>query len=681
MIFKIKKNLKRKTKTVKNEYSKIQKDVVLFFKEKGKKEKLKKLCKKIWHFILQPKVLCFIVMILCLSIMDLFVRILSGNVDTNKSYAIVSLIPRIFSISYILLFVGIIFNIPKKQSKILFSGGYFVFLLFFLVQSIYYSTMNNYFSFSIMALANEGSSYFWDAIKNANLWIWVILLLLIAGYVFIIKTYPKSTYNKKNLIRIIVVFILLHSISTASLGSANFELTWDNWRTPRNVYNNFNDSNKSMALTGLYEYTFRDFYITYIRPKTKRSDAENTFLEEVFSTNNDSIHQNKYTGLFKDKNVIFLQLEGIDDWLLTEEIMPNAYNLMKNSINFTNHYSYYNGGGSTFNSEFMVNVGYTTPFTYPMNAYTLNKNDFPYSMANLLKKQNYSIKAFHMNSKEYYSRGINYFNWGYDNYFGLKDLGVYEKNRFQLDRELLLNETFNSEMFNNNGKFVNYIISYSNHMPFTSLYSVCRQLLNIDYEEEMNTMTPEEYEEFIKNLNYSEEDCIRRQAKETDLMIGMLMDNLKEKGLYDNTVLVVYADHYLYTVSDQEILKKNGKQVENNFINHTPFFIWSSNVKKQEVNKLTSQLNILPTFLNLMGIEYNEKWYIGSDALDPNYNPMVVFVDMSWYDGEYYVDNNEVINGKTISQELLEQKNSYAEYLIKKNDLVLKYNYFKEMAN
>ena len=54
--------------------------------------------------------------------------------------------------------------------------------------------------------------------------------------------------------------------------------------------------------------------------------------------------------------------------------MPNTYSLLDHSINFTNHYSFYNGGGSTFNSEFMVNVGYTTPYTFPMNAYTLNKN-------------------------------------------------------------------------------------------------------------------------------------------------------------------------------------------------------------------------------------------------------------------------------------------------------------------
>ena len=661
------------------EYSKIRNEFVAFFKEKGKIEKIKNLLKKFWHYFIQKNVLCVFIMFMSLTLMDIMTRIIGSKIDF---YPLFKIIPRLFSLAYIILILGVSLNIKKRQGKILYSIFFFFFLILFLVQNIYYSTMNNFFSFSLMALASEGSSYFLDALRNANIFVYITLVLLIIGYVFIMRYFPQREVVRKKKIRVsIFLFLLLLLIAKLFMGSANFELTWDNWQNPRNVFNNFNDANKCMSLTGLYEYTVRDFYVSFIRTKDKKSVTESNFLDEVFSENNDNYHQNKYTGMFKDKNVIFLQLEGIDDWLLKEDIMPNTYQLLNNSLNFTNHYSYYNGGGSTFNSEFMVNVGYMTPFTYPMNAYTLNKNDFPYSMANLMKRENYSIKAFHMNSKEYYSRGINYYNWGYDNYFGLKDLGVYEKNRYYLDRELILNDTFNSEIFNTNGKFVDYIITYSAHMPFTSQYSVCRQLLNIDYEEEMETMESSDYNLFIESLNMTEEDCVKRQARETDYMIGLLIENLKEKGLYDNTIIVAFADHYLYTLNDQEILTRNGKQVDNNLINHTPFFIWSANMKKQEINKLTSQINILPTVLNLLGISYNDKWYIGKDVLDNSYDPMIVFVDLSWYDGTYYVKDGVVINGKEISSDVLEQKNSYAEYLVKKNDLVLKYNYFKEIVN
>ncbi len=679
MIINIKKDVKDKTKKVKKSYSKYKKNIISFFKEKGKKEKIKSLFISFGKYIKRDEVLKILLMSLPFIIMDIFTRIFASNITYFPLFKIT---PRLFSLAYIILFIGICLNIKEKYTKKVYSIIFFIFFILFLVHNIYYSTMGNFFGFSLMALAGEGSDYLFDALLNCNILVYIFACFLIVIYVLIMKKYPENTsFNKKKIFKVTVIFIILHIVSKIFLGSANFELTWDTWRNPKNVYNNFNDSNKCMTLTGLYEYTFRDFYVTYIKRGEAKSETESNFLNDVFSNQNDSFNKNKYTGKYKNKNVIFLQLEGIDKWLLTKDIMPNTYSLLNNSINFTNHYSFYNGGGSTFNSEFMVNTGYTTPYTFPMNAYSLNKNDFPYSLANLLKQKDYSVKAYHMNSKEYYSRGINYSNWGYDNYFGLQDLGTYTDTKYQLDRELILNETFYNEMFNNDGKFMNYIITYSNHLPFDSNRGVCNRLIKLDYENELENLSSDEKKEFIGNLNLSEEDCIKRQAKETDYMVGLLIQALKDNNLYNNTIIVAYADHYLYTVSDYEILKKNGKDIETNLINHTPFFIWSAKGKKEEVKKVTTSMNILPTVLNLLGINYNEKWYIGGDIFSKGFKPFVVFPDLSWYDGTYYVEDASVVNNKKISESLLEEKNNYAEYLVKKNDLVLKYNYFKEINN
>ncbi len=679
MIVNVKNKVLNRKNNVKYKLIKFKREFISFFKEKGKMKKIKKLLKKIWQYLLKKEIYSILLLVCPFVIMDLATRIFGSSINF---YGMFRITPRLFSIAYIILFIGISLNIKKKYCKIVYSLFFFFFFLMFLVQNIYYSIMGNFFGFSLMALAGEGSDYFLDALKNCNVFVYVVAVILVVNYYFALKIFPRNTgYNKKKLIHITVLFIILHAISKMFLGFGNFELTWDTWRNPRNVYNNFNDSNKCMTLTGLYEYTLRDFYVTYIKKTETKTDTESNFLSDVFTSNNDSFHKNKYTSKFKNKNIIFLQLEGIDNWLLTKEIMPNAYSLLNNSINFTNHYSFYNGGGSTFNSEFMVNVGYTTPYTFPMNAYTLNKNDFPYSMANLLKQQDYHIEAYHMNTKEYYSRGINYYNWGYDNYLGLQDLGTYTDTKYQLDRELILNETFYNSLFNNTGKFAKYIISYSNHLPFSSSKGVCNRLIKLDYEKKIMNMTDDEVSEYIESLGLTEEDCIRRQAKETDYMIGLLIKGLKDNGLYNNTVLIVYADHYLYTVSNNEILKKNGKDIDTNLINKTPFFIWSAGLKKEEIKKVNSQLDILPTLLNLMGITYNDKWYMGYDILDNKYKSMIVFPDLSWYDGNYYVVDNKVANKKSINAITLEEKNSYAEYLVKKNDLVLKYNYFKEIMN
>ena len=679
MIVKIKDNVINKRKRVKKGFARFKDELKSFFKEKGKIKKIKGWSISLWNYCLKNNVFNILLLALPFMIIDIATRIFGYDVSF---YSLFKITPRLFSVAYIVLIIGISINIKKRYGKIFYSGCFFIFFILYLVQSVYYGTMHNYFSFSLMALAGEGSDYFLDALKNTNIFVYIVAVILIVIYILAIKKYPKRTsYNKKKLIKVSVVFLILHVVSKIFLGSANVELTWDTWKNPRNVYNNFNDSNKCFSITGIYEYTVRDFYVNYLKGEEKKSDTENNFLSEVFSNNNDSFHKNKYTGKFKGKNVIFLQLEGIDDWVLTKDIMPNTYKLIDNSINFKKHYSFYTGGGSTFNSEFMVNVGYTTPFTYPMNAYTLNKNDFPYSMANLMKQHDYGIKAFHMNTREYYSRGINYSNWGYDNYLGLKDLGDYDDNSYQLDRELVLNQTFYDEMFKNTGKFINYIISYSNHLPFDSSKGVCHQLLKKDYEKKLEKMDTDEQMVFLENLKYDEVDCIKRQAKETDNMVGLLLKGLKDNGLYNNTIIFVYGDHYLYTVSDNEILKKHGKDIDTNLINHTPLFIWSAGMKKEEVNKVTTPLNILPTFLNLMGVNYNEKWYLGKDVFANDYKPIAIFPDMSWYDGTYYVEDGEVKNNKKINHDLLEEKNSYVDYLVKKNDLVLKYNYFKEITN
>ena len=372
------------------------------------------------------------------------------------------------------------------------------------------------------------------------------------------------------------------------------------------------------------------------------------------------------------KNLVIIQLEGMDSWIINKNDTPTLYSMMNSGYNFTNHYSFYTGGGSTFNSEFAVNTGFITPLSYTKNAYQFNKNEFPHTMANLFKEQGYSVNAFHMNDGEYYSRRLNYKNWGYDNYYGLKEDSVYTDYKYELDRELILNENFNNLLFNQEGKFVHYIISYSNHTPFTNTKGVCKMLYNLDNEQ----LLLDNPELEIEPVEMTEEECARRQAQETDYMVQLLKENLEAKDLLKDTVFVLFADHYLYTLEDKTILDKY-KNTSNNLVNNTPFFIWSPNTKKLNINKTTSQLNILPTILNLFGIKYNPNNYIGQDALGKDYNGIVFFSDYSWYDGNVYVSDGVVTNNKTITQEQLEIKNDYVSYVAKKNDLALQYNYFK----
>lgn len=639
-------------------------------------KRIKSCFKKIKEFIIKYKYI--ILMCLPFILIDLFTFLLGSSVGyvNYRFYA-----PLLFDFIYIGLFVGISANSNKIVSRVSYLVFGIIFIIIFLVNNVYFSLTKTFFDFRLMESASEGAPYFLDTLKNCNIFVYICFIIIIIAFIIGYKNIPiKKKNNYKNIGIVICSFVILHLFIPVTLGHENKELTWSSWKNPRNIYISFNDNNKSMKISGIYEYSVRNFYMTFLKTKEQENQEDIVFLDESYALKESN--KNKYTGKFKGNNIIFLQLEGIDKWLVTEEDTPTLYNMINHSYNFTNHYSYYNGGGSTFNSEFAVNTGFITPLSYNKNAYTFNKNDFPNSMAHIFKNLGYSVNAFHMNSGEYYSRKVNYLNWGYDNYYGLIDMFDYKDKSYELDRELILNEDFSKLMFPDEGNFVDYIITYSAHMPFTNTKGVCKMLYNEDIDkkiEEMNSEIENE-DEKIKTLDFvemSEEECARRQAKETDYMVSLLLDKLREKDLLDNTVIVAYADHYLYTIEDQSILAKY-KETDNNLINNTPFFIWKDGMKKKTINKVTSQLNILPTVLNLFGISYNQNDYIQTDALDSDYEPMVFFSDYSWYDGNVYVYQGEVSNGKSISNEELENKNHFITRITKKNDLTLKFDYFKK---
>ena len=633
-------------------------------------EKIKDLLKKIYTDYIKKYGYIFLIF-LPLLLMDIIIRSFGNGTNLYKVW---NIIPNLFTITWACLFIGISLSLKSKIGKWVYLSVNILFLIMFLTNGIYYSTTHNFFDFILLESTSEGAPYMMDCIKNCNIWIYIwFVIIIFTIYIGFRKIPKKDNFNYKNVIIVVLIFLLIHLLLPNLYGSANSSLEWNTWQNPRNIYKNFNDANKSMSITGLYEYTIRNFYITFLQTEEEETSEDYEFLMEAFSVNNNEV--NKYTGIFKNKNLIFVQLEGIDDWLLTEKDMPTLYGMLNNSFVFQNHYSYYNGGGSTFNSEFAVNTGFITPLSYTQNAYSFNKNSFPYSMANMFKNQDYDVNAFHMNSGEYYSRQTNYTNWGYDKYYGLLDINDYKDKSYTLDRELINDITFQEKMFPKDSKFVDYIITYSNHLPFTNTKGVCKLLYDMEMDLDDTVDTGEESSSMFVQL--TEEECIRKQAHETDYMMELLLKKLTELNLIDDTVIVVFTDHYLYTVEDKTILDKY-KNTSNNLINKTPFFIWQNNMKRTNIKEVTSQLNILPTTLNLFGINYNPNYYIGSDALSPNYKGMVFFSDYSWYDGNIYVENGVIANNKSSSQEYLDEKNYYIHYLTKKNDLALKYNVFKK---
>ena len=606
--------------------------------------------------------LSYVIVALPFLLMDVFIRILTDSVNYYHRRMILPSI--LFSVIWIGLIVAVTVSLRRRLGQIVYSIIFALFFILFLTNAVYYPYTGFFFSARLLAMAGEGSAYIWSTIINTNPLIYLYCLFVLAAAILAVIIFPKKEqWDPRPILLAVVIFLLSHSITPLLYGKAYDTLKWDAWRNPRNIYNSFNDSNKSIKISGFFEYCVRDFHMTLFAPEQEKTKEETEILDDAY-TDTSTHTPNAYTGIFKGKNEIFLQLEGLDTWLLTQEDTPNLYGMLNNAISFSQHYSYYTGGGSTFNSELAVNTGFITPVTFYQNPYSFSSNLYPYSLPRLFKEQGYRVNAFHMNTGEYYSRKLNYLNWGYDNYYGLLDMAKYKDASYELDRELILNEYFYDAMFRGDGPFLHYIITYTPHTPFTL------------EEGKGLLLAKEKYGTNIPKL--TEEECARLYAAETDNMVGLLLKGLEDNGLLENTVIVAFTDHYLYTLNDKSVLEKY-KETETNLINQTPFFIWSNDLAPQQVDKVNAQIDILPTVLNLFGMEYCDEHFIGQDIMAEENPGYVFFSDYSWYDGSTYVANGEVISGEIPDTEYIIETSTLISQLILKNDLIQKYDHFREL--
>ncbi|MBP5683953.1 MAG: hypothetical protein J6X02_01685, partial [Bacilli bacterium] len=109
--------------------------IVLFFKEKGKWNKIKKLFRNFHKFLKRKNIYPIFLFVIIFIIMDFATRLLALDISFYKLWR---LIPRLFSLGYIILFIGIIFSLKRKHGLIAYFTIFFVFFTLFLVNNVYY---------------------------------------------------------------------------------------------------------------------------------------------------------------------------------------------------------------------------------------------------------------------------------------------------------------------------------------------------------------------------------------------------------------------------------------------------------------------------------------------------------------------------------------------------------------
>ena len=301
-------------------------------------------------------------------------------------------------------------------------------------------------------------------------------------------------------------------------------------------------------------------------------------------------------------------------------------------------------------------------------------NDYRQSLASLLEEQGYSTKEFHYNDPNFYSRGVFSQAMGYEGYVCYADYlaGLSEKETKDLlyDDQLLFDNGELNSVFFREGKRLNYIITRSAHLSYK-------------YNEVLSNWGLKQYPEFKTLTDNEETNCALLKAKLVDDMFARMLEELEAHGELENTVIIGITDHYTYGYKNEKALLELSGVDEMLLLERTPCFIWSADLQARKVDKVLNTSDLLPTVLNLLGVE-SPYSYLGSDAFDDRYDGFVPFSDGSWIYGDAAWDAKEKklfsATGKsvTLSQEAQKAVTERVQEFVRINNLILDVDYYQE---
>jgi len=619
------------------------------------KEKIKSIINNYYfrHFVI------IMGMLFSFLILDVGIRYFSNKYVLIYKYTHAS--PLFFSISWASLFIGLIYLLNKKGRMIAYPIIVGIFNILTLAQILYMKSLNRFFGLSDIFYAGEGKDYFLYALAKTDLFTIVLLLLSIGTCVVTCLIMKHSEYRKKNVYSYIIILCITTMIfcgfrfsAINRLGKPDDISTWAAAYNVRNIYNDFNSQSKNMEVAGLYEQTFRNSFL-YIREMV-RSDKEE-LSEMVFnelSEEENTYTENEYTGIFKDKNLILVLMESIDSFLVTDEIMPTLSKLRSEGWDFTNKYSPPFGGGQTINSEFAINTGlYAIDNSKAIYNY---ENIYPYSVPSLFKESGYLVNSFHENSGKFYNRSNFHRHLGYENHYALQDMKDIDHS---LDYTLDSNIMKNKELYNyiaHDEKFMTYVITYSAHLPYNSTNQNCS--VSYGLEVEGNTAL----------------SCIQNLGHDTDEFIRMLIERLEKEGHLDDTVIAFVTDHYAYGFEDVRYIKDFKNVNDLYMIQNTPFIIWSKDIKHKKIDTLMDTADIAPTLLNLFGIKYDSRNYVGQDVFYEDRDDFVYFTHGLFYDGDLFYDSGNKVTDE--NREYINNMILKVNGIMERNKNMIFSNYF-----
>ncbi|MCA1060799.1 LTA synthase family protein [Rossellomorea aquimaris] len=404
------------------------------------------------------------------------------------------------------------------------------------------------------------------------------------------------------------------------------------------------------------QYSIIDIYLTQKNNRKINLSKEERESIESWYNKKDKIREDmknpldQYNGIAKGKNVLLLQVESLENWVLNKkvngkDITPNLNRLLSNSIYASNFYPQTNGGRSS-DAEFVVNTSLfpvkegSTFFRFPGNHYS--------TLPSLLKEEGYSTFAFHGDEGSYWNRNEAYSHMGIDDYQAIEKFKSGEKIGMGLSDEEFFHQTVD---FLNSAKkpFYSMLITLTSHTPFI----IPEKYRGLEFENKYSETSLANY---LQSIHY------------TDMAIGKLINDLKTRDMLADTLIVIYGDHAGFENSYKKQMMKENPTVEGiDKEGRVPFIVYNPEIVSTELTYAVGQVDVFPTIAYMMGVP--EKKYadrvMGRNILTTNESFAVIPLE----------DKLVTTNDMSEEEKRIELK------ALKISDLIIRSDYFQTKSN
>ena len=488
----------------------------------------------------------------------------------------------------VLALVALIGLFSPKAARWTLTVVYFLFSGIMAVDGVYFAYVSKFPSAAQLGMVgqlDDVSATIIDLIKMrhvlmlADLPVWVIWLI---NRGFAHRRTPKLTekFSKKKVSRFIVSGVL----AVIAAGMTAY-ICFGSAFLPEYLENE------------LFSYHVSDIYKTLFVKEGERGVDKSLYTAPDCS-------DSEYYGIAKDRNVIIIQVEAMQNFVLGatyegQEIMPNLNAMIAEDTLYFNNYYYQIGGGNTSDAEFGVNNSLFAPeseaayFKYPDNNY--------FGLPKLLKYHGYSgAHAFHAYVGSFWNREYAYVGQGFDDFTSLEDyeetemfpMGLSDKEFFRQSLEQM--KTYEEP-------FYSFMITVSSHYPYAIPLEDREIVLK---EEDESTL----FGLYLTSMNY------------VDRAIGQFIDGLKEAGLYDNSIILIYGDHYALANTDAENAVRMKELLGRSYsiydVFNVPLIVHIPGSGRTEtIETAGGHLDVLPTLLCLLGIDNDKAVMFGNNLL------------------------------------------------------------------